>query len=70
VFRRHAAAPLRAPAPHNAPVCTAPDTRQPRCSALTTDAAPAIVLSRANLGIQGGLDFLFVMAHEIHQGSH
>jgi hypothetical protein len=47
---RHAAPPLKSPAPHNAHACTAPDTRQPRCSVLTTDPAPAIVLLRANLG--------------------
>lgn len=36
--------------PLDARACTAPDARQPRCSVLTTDPAPAIVLLRANLG--------------------
>jgi hypothetical protein len=49
---------MLAPAPRNARACTAPDARQPRCSVLTTHPTPAFVLSRANLGAQGGLDFL------------
>jgi len=51
---------MRAPAPRNARACTAPDARQPRCSVLTTHPTPAFVLSQANLGAQGGLDFLSV----------
>ena len=52
---------MRAPAPRNARACPAPDARQPRCSVLTTHPTPAIVRSRANLGAQGGLDFLSVV---------
>lgn len=61
VSRRHAAPQMRASAPRNARACSGPDARQLRCSVLTTHPAPAIVRSRANLGAQGGSDFLSVV---------
>jgi hypothetical protein len=39
-----------------------PDARQPRSWALTPHPTPANLLPRANLDVQGGLDFLSVIS--------
>jgi len=70
VSRRRAAAQVLTPAPGNARARTARDVRQPRSRALMARPTPANLLSRANLGAQGGLDFLFVRLNATRGAGH